>query len=131
MTDHKTIEFIDNKAAQARPDQYICITVDAQAALKSWKNSIYSFEWLNEDGTIKSFEQLSASEADKRRAVEDTLSKKGMLEKPVLGIGIQDNIEIGSGRATLLTLIDKGVETIEVHIPKSCESDFKAFLAEV
>ena len=129
MTAPSTIKLIDNKAAQTNPDKYTTITVDTAAVLESWRQSVFSFEWLTEDSKIKSFEELSAEEADKRRAVEDALQKNEELEKPVLGIGMLDNVEIGTGRAVLLTLIDKGVKMIEVHIPKSNESDFKDFLA--
>jgi hypothetical protein len=48
-----------------------------------------------------------------------------------LGIGLQDNVEIGSERAVLLTLAALGYETMPVHIPKSNESDFKHFRADV
>lgn len=103
--------------------------IDAAKALESWRTSLFSFEWLDENGNIKPFEDLSAAEADKRRRVEDTLDKGGALERPVLGIGLQDNVEIGAGRAEFLTLAARGMATIPVHIPKSCESDFKPFLA--
>ena len=131
MPDINAIEFIDNKAAEHDPDKFINITIDMEKALESWKNSLYSFEWLDEDGEIKSFEALSAAEADKRRAVDDALKNNHPIEKPVLGIGMLENIEIGSGRAAFLTLATMGLKTMPVHIPVSCESDFKDFLAEV
>ena len=46
-------------------------------------------------------------------------------------IGMMDNVEIGVGRAELLTLAAAGIETMPVHIPKSSESDFKPFRADV
>ncbi|HOO81416.1 MAG TPA: hypothetical protein PK513_02810 [Alphaproteobacteria bacterium] len=129
MNAKTAIEFTDNKTAQMRPDQYIEITIDIARTLESWKNSLYSFEWLENDGSIKPLNALSENEQAKRRAVEEALETGQPLEKPLLGIGILDNIEIGSGRAVLLTLAAKGQTTMPVHIPKSCESDFKAFRA--
>ncbi len=131
MCDIETIEFIDNKAAQSNPEKFVNVTIDTAKVFESWKDSLYSFEWLNSDGKIKSFEDLSAAEADKRRIVDDAIKNKRPLEKPVLGIGMIENIEIGAGRATFLTLTNMGLKTMPVHIPKSCESDFKEFLTEV
>jgi hypothetical protein len=124
------IEFIENKVATANPDKYINVTVDTAKTLESWKNSLFSYEWLDENKEIKTFEALSAAEADKRRAVDDALKNNRPIEKPVLGIGMLDNVEIGSGRAAFLTLATLGLKTIPVHIPKSNESDFKDFLAD-
>lgn len=128
MSQSQSVSYIDNKAA-SDPDKFVSVRVDAQKVLDSWKNSLYSFEWLEADGTIKSFENLNAAEADKRRAVDSTLNAGEPIQRPVLGIGLQDNIEIGSCRAEFLTLAALGYKEIEVHIPKSCESDFKPFLA--
>ncbi len=131
MSTHDTIEFTDNKAAQADPEKFLAVTVDVARVLESWKASLYSFEWLDSDGNIKPFGDLDAQQADKQRVIQDQLSKGETLEKPVLGIGMLDNVEIGSGKAAFLTLAALGHQTIPVHIPKSCESDFKDFVAAV
>lgn len=131
MSNIERIEFIDNKAAQTNPEKFVSVTIDTARVFKSWKGSIYSFEWLDSDGKIKTTETLSDAESAKRAAVEKSIAENAKIEKPVLGIGMMDNIEIGSGRATFLTLADAGVKTMPVHIPKSCESDFKDFLTEV
>ena len=129
MSMGETLNLIDNKAAIARPDQYICIDIDTAAVLKSWQLSVYSFEWLERDGSIKPQSALKETEQEKRMLVENAVQNNAPIEKPLLGIGIQDNVEIGSGKAVLLTLADKGIKTLPVHIPKSNESDFKSFLA--
>ena len=124
-------QFIDNKAARSNPDKYVSVRVDMTKALESWKKSLYSFEWLDDNGEIKNFEDLNAAEADKQRAVTSALENNEPLEKPVLGIGMLDNIEVGSGRAVFLTLAAAGLKTIPVHIPLASESDFKDFVTEV
>ncbi len=131
MSITQSVNFIDNKAALAKPEQFISIEVSVEAVLKSWKLSVFSYEWLARDGSIKSFSALSEAEAEKRALVEKALKAGEPLEKPLLGIGIQDNVEIGSGKAVLLTLADMGLKTMPVHIPKSNKSDFNAFLADV
>ncbi|MCB1532714.1 MAG: hypothetical protein KDJ35_07580 [Alphaproteobacteria bacterium] len=121
------IEFIAHQDAA----RYLEITVDVARVLESWRDSIFSFEWLLNDGTIKPERDLPPREKPKRALVEEKLSKNQPLEKPILGIGINDNVEIGVGRAEFLTLAAHGAKTIPVYIPKSNESDFKEFLAEV
>lgn len=119
------IEFIDNSAAT---DQFTCITIDAASILPSWRLSMFSHEWLTPEGRIKDIVHLAPSNQAQRQEIEQALSEGRPLTKPILGIGIMDNIEIGSGRATLMTLIAHGIRTIPVHIPKSSEDEFSPYL---
>ena len=129
MTARATIKFQDNAAALAKPEAFASIEVDTAMILKSWKSSLYSFEWLTPDGAIKSLEELSGPEAAKRLNIESALDRGEAIEKPLLGIGMLDNVEIGSGRAQFLTLAARGLKSIPVHIPASNQKDFKPFLA--
>ena len=122
--------FVENPVARARPEQYLDITVSVEKVLKSWRVSLFSFEWMKQDGQIKNADELPEAEQPKRREVERKLQAGEALEKPVLGIGLLDNVEIGSGRAVFLTLAASGVAVIPVHIPKSNEGEFKAFRAD-
>ena len=124
------ITFQDSKAAKAKPDFYIPVTLNVSKVLKSWQLSVFSFEWLEKDSSVKAFDDLKSSDQEKREAVESAINAGNALDKPVLGIGIQDNIEIGSGKAVLCTLAAHGIKTIPVHIPKSNESDFKDLIAD-
>lgn len=126
-----TINFNDSKAIQARPDFYITVNLDINAVLKSWQLSVFSYEWMNTDGTIKETNKLKDTDQEKRKTVENALNTGNALDTPVLGIGIQDNVEIGSGKAVLCTLAANAIQTIPAHIPKSNESDFKDFIADV
>lgn len=123
------IAFIDNPVIGTRRDRYADVTVDAARILKSWRESLYSFEWMLPDGRIKSRDELPPPERPGRDAVEALIRKGGPLEKPVLGIGLLENVEIGSGRATFLTLAAAGMETIPVHIPLSNREEFEPFLS--
>jgi len=97
--------------------------------LESWRMSLFSYEWVLPDGRIKDLAELSEAEQPKRKIVEDALKNGDKLEKPVLGIGLLENVEIGSGRATFLTLAANGCKTMPVHIPKSSTKEFAPFLA--
>jgi hypothetical protein len=123
------LKFIENPSVKGREDRYKIVRVRVDAVLKSWRTSLFSFEWLNPDGSIRTLDELPMHERDKRIKAEQSLSSSGKLERPVLGVGIMDNIEIGAGRDVFLTLAAKGQKDIEVHIPISNVKDFKQFLS--
>lgn len=123
------LQFIDNPVVMGREDRYETIEIRVDSVLESWRLSLFSYEWVRPDGQIKALEELPPGEQPKRSAVEDTLKSQKPLEKPVLGIGLLENVEIGSGRAIFLTLAAHGCKTLPVHIPKSNLKEFKAFIA--
>lgn len=123
------IVLTDHPAAAARRDHYLDIVVDAQAVIASWRDSLFSFEWLTPDGAIKSPADLPPAERAKREEIEKKITAGLPLQKPILGIGLQDNVEIGSGRAEFLTLAARGMTAIPVHIPKGNKNDFTGFEA--
>lgn len=131
MMDITTVKFIDNSAAQNDEGRYISVHVDTKRAVESWRDSIFSYEWITSAGEIKNINDLSEHEKPKRALIEEKINANQPIEKPILGIGLKDNVEIGSGRALFLTLTALGARVIPVHIPKSNESDFKDFLADV
>lgn len=126
-----SVHFIDNPLIKAGADKYVSIVIHGQRALRSWRKSVFSYEWLLPDGTIKNIDQLPEAERPKRKAAEEKIDSNGPIEKPVLGIGMFDNIEIGIGRADFLTLIARGVPHIHVHIHKTNEIDFKEFRVDI
>ncbi len=123
--------FIDNPATAGRPDAYMAVEVRLAEILSSWRESLFSYEWMRPDGTLKDPGELREREFLQREAAEGKLRAGGPLERPVLGLGISDNIEIGSGKGLLLTLAGLGVTTAPVHIPKTHLKDFRPFLKGV
>lgn len=131
MSSLSALNFIDNPVIAEKAANYRTVEVDVAKTLKSWRKSLFSFEWITADGAIRSLDDLSDKERPKRQDVEEKIAKGAEIPKPVLGIGIMDNVEIGIGRAEFLTLAAHGMRTIPVHIPQSNESDFKPFIAQV
>lgn len=123
-----SISFIDNTSLKGREDKYETIEVNLTSVLESWKISLFSFEWLLPDGSIRPESQLPETEKEKYQKVLKAYKKEEPLERPILGIGIMDNIEIGSRRDVLLTLFSQGVESMSVHIPISAREDFTPYL---
>jgi hypothetical protein len=118
----------DNASIKGKEDKYDIVEVNLKAVLEGWKISLFSFEWLLPDGSIRVPEELPETEREKYRAVLQQYKDGAVLERPVLGIGIMDNIEIGSRRDVLLTMAAQGVESLEVHIPKANKDDFTPYL---
>jgi hypothetical protein len=123
-----TLHFIDNKAIKGREDKFTTVTVSLAPVLAAWKESLFAHEWITKDGLPKPVEQLSDIVREKREAVERHLKEGAMLERPVLGLGILDNLEIGAGKDVLITLAAHHHEIISVHIPTSHMSDFRLFI---
>ena len=124
-----SLQFTDHSSLKGREDRYAIVRIDTAAVLKSWRRSLFSFEWLTPEGDLRALDDLPLHERDKRLKVEKHLAQGLTLERPVLGIGILDNVEIGAGREVFLTLAARGIKDIEVHIPRSSQSDFNSFLS--
>lgn len=122
--------FHDNAALNGREDKFI--TVDALVApvLASWRESIFAHEWLNQDGKIRNPSEMTETVKSRREDVEKLVESEESLERPVLGIGILDNIEIGAGKDLFLVLASKGIDKISVHIPKTHMEDFRLFIRQ-
>jgi hypothetical protein len=131
MPTENDITYIENPGLNGSRDRYITAVLDVPKALESWRLSLFSFEWMTPDGRIKTLNELPDHEKPKRVLAEKNYLNGAPVEQPVLGIGIAENIEIGMGRADFLTLAAHGIKTIRVHIPKSCESDFKPFRVDI
>jgi len=127
-TIHKPPVFIDSPSVKGREDRYVIVTLEAPRVIKSWRQSVFSFEWLDSDGQIRALDDLPVRERDKRLNVESLIISGQALERPVLGIGMMDHLEIGAGRAVFLTLAALGHTAIECHIPKSNETEFQSFI---
>lgn len=125
----QTIHFIPNTIAENAPDTYAKITVDTDKIFESWRYSITSMEWLDHDGNFKTGEKLSSDNQEKLQQALQSLQNNNALECPILGIGIQDNIEIGTGRAHFVALAQNNIKQFDAYIRKSQISDFKTFLS--
>lgn len=126
--DTQHIAFIDNPAVRGQENRYKVVTVSCAAVLKSWKVSLFSFEWLYPDGTIRTLDDLPVREREKRQAIEDALRNGKPLERPILGMGLLDAVEIGSGRDVFLTLTAHNVKKIPVHISAATLKVFLPFI---
>ena len=120
--------FKDNPALKGREEKFVSLEIKVAPVLASWQESIFAHEWLTPDGKIKKISDMADKVQVRRKDVETLIKGDDPLERPVLGIGILDNVEIGSGKDLFLSLAALGMTTIPVHIPKSHENDFRMFI---
>lgn len=121
--------FTDNRVAIGNAAQYAEILVDAGKILQNWRASLMAHEYLDKTGAVKSDDDITETRLEKRETIRQALADGQTLEKPVLGIGIFDNVEIGAGADILVTLFLEGHTVIPVHVRKSQMNDFVPFRA--
>ena len=122
------IKLIDNASLKGREEKFTLMKVNLKKVIADWQDSLFSFEWLEPDGTVRSLKTLSADRTEQYQKIESLYKNNGALERPVLGLGMMDNVEIGSRKEVLLTLYKLGVSTLEVHVPKTCSEDFQKLM---
>src|SRR5690606_36956768 len=122
-----TLSFIDNPAINGREDRYCLVSLNIDKALKGWKLSLIAHEWLTPDGNLKPLDALSLQNRQRVVAVQDKLQSGDAPIRPVFGIGLLDNLEIGSGREVFYALAAAGHKTITGHIPVSNQAEFAPY----
>ena len=96
-------------------------------AVESWRQSIIAHEWLSKDGAFKGIDALSAP---LKTQWEESLARAESgyeIERPILGLGVLDNIEIGTNRSILSVADHLGIGSIEVVVPEGMVKLFKGF----
>lgn len=121
--------FMDNPVAAARAGQYVELLIDAAKVLQDWRASLLAHELVDKNGFVKGDNDITEVRLEKRENVRTRLADGEPIEKPILGIGIFDNVEIGAGSDVLVTLVMEGFATLPVHVRVSQLRDFDAFRA--
>lgn len=132
MTSEQSLKFdqinlVDNPAIKGQEDKYKTVTIDVTAVIKDWRSSLFAHSWVNPDGRMKTLEELSQVEQERRHEVEERLASGNAIERPILGIGLLDHVEIGSGRSIFVTLAAHEIEQLSVHIRLSNEEELQKF----
>jgi hypothetical protein len=122
------LTFKNNKIAAGKEGAYRVQDVQVGKILESWKFSLFSFEWLTPEGDMRDLDDLPQLEQEKYQNIMLQLSRNEPLERPVLGIGMMENIEIGSRRDIFLTLAKQGYSTLSVHVPTASLKEFTPYL---
>lgn len=122
------LKFASSAAVELAPQNYAILKVDLKRVLMSWRASLLAHEWLDKTGQVKGDDMLSPYRLERRKNVREILASGGVLERPVLGIGMFDNVEIGAGADVLTTLYLDGAQDLEVCVRAGQVGEFEAFL---
>lgn len=103
---------------------YEHINVDVEAVLDDWRGSLLAHTWLDREGRLRAFDDLSEkAQADLKSARDE--DKSNAAQPPILGIGITDCVEICTGTARFMMLAARGEKTITVRIRPNQKSELQ------
>lgn len=120
--------FIDHPSVSANPDAYGNATLDLGRALPSWSQSLVAHKWLETGGVPKKADNLADEQRAQYEDIVRILTKGDAFPRPIVGLGMFDNIEIGSGAGIVATLASMGIPLIPVHIRRAQEKGLRKFL---
>jgi hypothetical protein len=124
------IQQAPNPKLQGKDATYTVKTIDCAKALKSWRSSMFAHLWVDGDGQIKAPDHMKDREREKFETAAALIKNNTPAPMPVLGIGINDNVEIGMGASDFIAAIHYGAKTLDVHIPTSNLDEFTPFISE-
>lgn len=129
MLQEKQINFVLVDNPSANKEMFTVQEIYLPDALKAWKDSVFSYEWLNENAKVKSIEMLQPDQQEQFSVIKESIERGEIMPRPVLGIGIMENIEIGAGKALMMTIAALGYTHISAHIPRADIDLFSHILA--
>ena len=97
-------------------NKYKVIEVDVQAVIDDWRGSLTAHHWLDSQGCMKPVDALSDTHQQALQDMRKRMEQGEEIEPPILGIGITDCVEIGSGAAQLLFHAMRGDTTMHVRV---------------
>lgn len=119
----QTLKWKPSVTVIEQPEKFVTLDLETSKLLHLWGGSIVSFEWLK-DGKPKDKSDLKESLQEKFTEIEQILENGQSVEHPLLGIGIFDGVEMGTGRATLCVFATHNIPKIKCSILKTTEKEF-------
>jgi ferritin-like metal-binding protein YciE len=104
----------------AKDKAYIIMHADIDKLVSSWRSSIVAHEWVVK-GQFRTPEEMKPHILEEWQEVYDQFKSSDTLERPILGLGVLDNVEIGTNRAILSVAHHLGADVIDVLVPESLE----------
>ncbi len=120
-------QFQDHEVVQQAPDDYVEISLSPDKIMMAWATSLYSYELLNKDGTVKSTGDMMDETLQRYVDAEEKLRRGEGVSKPIIGIGIMEGIEIGIGREIVAAAKALGVKEIPVYVRKAQVDEIKSY----
>lgn len=122
----QNFKWVSCQSAQDNPNKYEILTLDLTKMIDSWAMSIVAHEWLT-NGSFRPVSDLKKHLQEEWGVALSKIEETQTIERPILGLGILDNIEVGTNRAILSIADHLNLNTIEVLVPKNMTSMFDTF----
>ena len=123
--------FIDHEIVRRTPNDYTEMQLHPDKILKAWALSLFAHEVLEKNGAVKTEDKMSDTTLEKFISARHAFEKGEEVTKPVIGVGIMDNIEIGIGREIVAAAKIMSLTEIPVIIRKSQLSDIEKLLKQM
>lgn len=124
-------QFCDHAVTLNNPDDYVELQVMPNQILQAWRSSMFAHELIAKDGRIKDENDLEGQNLEKYLTAFEALKRGESIEKPLLGIGIYDGVEIGTGREIIVAAFHLGIPNVPIHVRKAQSDEVQACLASV
>jgi hypothetical protein len=118
-------QFCNHAVTLKNPNDYMELIVSPAKVLEAWQTSIFAHELIAKDGRIKNEQDLSGTNLEKYLTAFEALKRGESIEKPLLGIGLYDGIEIGIGREIIAAAYHLKLENLPVHVRKAQSDDVR------
>lgn len=119
MSEHKWT-FTRNPVTNSQPENWETCDIDIEKAFKSWRLSLLAHKYVTPEGEPN---------AELQRVIRQFKNDPPeTLPCPILGVGLMDNVEVGSEIETFLVFALCGEKQLTVHIRKNQKQDFQSFI---
>jgi hypothetical protein len=120
-------QFHDHEVVRQAPNDYVEMSLAPDKIMVAWSTSLYSYELLNKDGSIKRTDEMVDETLQRYVDAEEKLKRGEAVPKPIIGIGIMEGIEIGIGRELVAAAKALGVHEMPVHVRKAQADEIKSY----
>lgn len=117
--------FCDHIVVQKNPEDYTEMVLTPSQIFDAWKSSMFAHELIAKDGTIMGENALKGPSLQKYIAAYESLKRDEAVEKPVLGIGLFDGIEIGIGREIIAAAYHLNITDLPIHVRAAQAEEIK------
>lgn len=121
-------QFYDHEVVQKTPQEYCEMTISPEKILDRWQSSMFACEILDKVGKIKPQNEMAPETLKKYLDAIEMIKRGEDIPKPVLGIGLMDNIEIGIGREIVAAAANLNLSNIPLHIRNAQAEDIQKAL---
>ena len=121
-------QFYDHEVVQKTPQDYSEMNISPEKILNSWQSSMFACEILDKSGKVKPESDMAPETLKKYLDAMEMIKRGEDIPKPILGIGLMDNIEIGIGREIIAAAANLSLPNIPLHIRNAQAEDIQKAL---